>query len=346
MVELFPFSEYWWFYLSFVGLVVLLLALDLGVFHRKAHVVGFKEAATWSIVWICLSLLFNFALYNYALWKFEHDPRLLAIPGFDAGATAWRVSLEFLTGYVIEKALSVDNIFVFVMVFSYFGIPAKYQHRVLFFGILGALVFRAIFVAIGSALMQYHWVVVLFGVFLIFTGIKIFVAKEKPVNPEKNFLIRLLRRVLPVTPDLQGSHFFARVNGRTFATPLLIALIFLEATDVVFAVDSVPAIFAVTSEPLIVFTSNIFAILGLRALFFMLAGAVDKFYLLKYGLGAVLVFVGLKMVWLNQLFGGHFPIWLSLSIICAVLFLSVALSLAFPKRREAGTSEVRGATTD
>ncbi|HEU4934308.1 MAG TPA: TerC family protein [Pyrinomonadaceae bacterium] len=346
MVELFPFSEYWWFYLSFIGLVVLLLALDLGVFHRKAHAVGFKEAATWSAVWIGLSLLFNFALYNYASWKFSHDPRLLAIPGFEASAAAWQVSLEFLTGYVIEKALSVDNIFVFVMVFSYFSIPPKYQHRVLFFGILGALIFRAIFVAIGSALMQYKWVVVVFGVFLIFTGLKIFFAKEKPVDPEKNFLIRLLRRVLPVTPDLQGSKFFARVNGRTFATPLLIALIFLEATDVVFAVDSVPAIFAVTSEPLIVFTSNIFAILGLRALFFMLAGAVDKFHLLRYGLGAVLLFVGLKMVWLNQLFDGHFPIWLSLSIILAVLLLSVALSLAFPKRPESGHPEVSGATTD
>ena len=333
-MELFPFSEYWWFYLSFIGLVLLLLALDLGVFHRKAHAVGFKEAATWSVVWIGLSLLFNFVLYNYAAWKFSQDPRLLAIPGFDPSGAAWRVSLEFLTGYVIEKALSVDNIFVFVMVFSYFGIPAKYQHRVLFFGILGALVFRAIFVAIGSALMQYQWVVILFGVFLIFTGLKIFFAKEKPVDPEKNFLIRLLRRVLPVTPDLQGSKFFARVNGKTFATPLLIALLFLEATDVVFAVDSVPAIFAVTSEPLIVFTSNIFAILGLRAMFFMLAGAVDKFYLLKYGLGGVLLFVGLKMVWLNQLFDGHFPIWLSLGIISAVLFLSVALSLAFPKRQE------------
>ena len=346
MVELFPFSEYWWVYLSFIGLVVLLLALDLGVFHRKAHVVGFKEAATWSVVWICLSLLFNFGLYSYASWKFAQDPRLLAIPGFDASAAAWQVSLEFLTGYVIEKALSVDNIFVFVMVFSYFSIPAKYQHRVLFFGILGALVFRAIFVAIGSALMQYHWVVVVFGVFLIFTGLKIFFAKEKPVDPEKNFLIRLLRRVLPVTPELQGSHFFAKVNGRTFATPLLIALIFLEATDIVFAVDSVPAIFAVTNEPLIVFTSNIFAILGLRALFFMLAGAVDKFHLLRYGLGAVLVFVGLKMVWLNQLFDGHFPIWLSLTIILSVLVLSVVLSLAFPKRPEAGHSEVREATTD
>jgi len=331
MVELFPFSEYWWFYLSFVGLVVLLLAVDLGIFHRKAHAVGFREAATWSVVWIALSLLFNFLLYSYALWKFPQDPRLLAVPGFEPAAAAWRVSLEFLTGYVIEKSLSVDNIFVFVMVFSYFAIPAKYQHRVLFYGILGALMFRAIFVAVGAALMQYQWVVVFFGLFLIFTGLKIFAAKETTVDPDKNFLIRLLRRFVPVTPTLHGGKFLEKVNGRYFATPLLVALIFLEATDVIFAVDSVPAIFAVTKEPFIVFTSNIFAILGLRALFFMLAGAVDKFYLLRYGLGVVLVFVGLKMVWLNKLFDGHFPIWLSLSIIMGVIATSVLLSLAFPK---------------
>jgi len=336
MAELFPVSEYWWFYLAFVGLVGLLLALDLGVFHRKAHAVGFREAATWSVVWIALSLLFNFALYSYALWKFPQDPRLMAIPGFDPNAAAWRVSLEFLTGYVIEKSLSVDNIFVFVMVFSYFGIPAKYQHRVLFFGILGALIFRGIFVTLGAALMRYHWVVILFGAFLLFTGLKILVAKEKEVDPDKNFLIRLLRRFIPVTPNLQGGKFLTKLNGRHYATPLLIALIFLEATDVVFAVDSVPAIFAITNEPLIVFTSNIFAILGLRALFFMLAGAVDKFYLLKYGLGVVLVFVGLKMVWLNGLFDGKFPIVLSLGIILGVIGISVALSLLFPKKHSAG----------
>lgn len=331
MVELFPFSEYWWFYLSFVGLVCLLLALDLGVFHRKAHAVGFREAATWSVVWIALSLLFNLALYYFALWKFPQDARLMAVPGFDPSAAAWRVSLEFLTGYVIEKSLSVDNIFVFVMVFSYFSIPAKYQHRVLFYGILGALIFRGIFVALGAALMQYQWVVIVFGVFLIFTGIKILVAKEKEIDPDRNLLIRLLRRVIPVTPTLQGGHFFARVDGRRFATPLLVALLFLEATDVIFAVDSVPAIFAITHEPMIVFTSNIFAILGLRALFFMLAGAVDKFHLLKYGLGVVLMFVGLKMVWLNQLFDGHFPIVLSLGIITGVIAASIGLSLLFPK---------------
>jgi tellurite resistance protein TerC len=331
MVELFPFSEYWWFYLSFVGLVVLLLALDLGVFHRKAHAVGFREAATWSVVWIALSLLFNLLLYNFALWKLPQDARLISAPGFDPNAAAWRVSLEFLTGYVIEKSLSIDNIFVFVMVFSYFSIPAKYQHRVLFYGILGALIFRGIFVALGAALMQYHWVVIVFGLFLVFTGLKILFAREKEIDPERNFLIRLLRRVIPVTPTLQGGRFFSRVDGKRFATPLLVALIFLEATDVIFAVDSVPAIFAITNEPLIVFTSNIFAILGLRALYFMLAGAVDKFYLLKYGLGVVLVFVGLKMVWLNQLFDGKFPILLSLGIIAGVIAASVVLSLVFPK---------------
>lgn len=332
MVELFPFSEYWWFYLSFVGLVFLLLALDLGVFHRKAHAVGFREAATWTVVWIALSLLFNLGLYYFALWKFPQDARLMAVPGFDPNAAAWGVSLEFLTGYVIEKSLSVDNIFVFVMVFSYFSIPAKYQHRVLFYGILGALIFRGIFVALGAALMQYHWVVIVFGIFLIFTGLKILFAKEKEIDPERNLLIRLLRRVIPVTPTLQGGKFFAHVEGRNFATPLLVALLFLEATDVIFAVDSVPAIFAITHEPLIVFTSNIFAILGLRALFFMLAGAVDKFHLLKYGLGVVLVFVGLKMVWLNQVFDGKFPIVLSLGIIAGVIAASIVFSLLFPKK--------------
>src|SRR5215213_1093107 len=285
MVELFPFSEYWWFYAAFVGLVLVLLALDLGVFHRKAHAVGFLEAATWSVVWIALSLTFNFLLYQYALWKFPQDLRLMAIPGFDPNAAAWSVSLEFLTGYVIEKSLSVDNIFVFVMVFSYFAVPAKYQHRILFYGILGAIVFRAIFVAMGAALMQYHWVVVFFGGFLIFTGLKIILAKEKAPDPGRNWLVRLLRGAFPVTNELRGSSFCGRENGRLHATPLLVALVFLEATDIVFAVDSVPAIFAFTSEPLIVFTSNIFAILGLRALYFMLAGAVEKFHLLRYGLG-------------------------------------------------------------
>jgi tellurite resistance protein TerC len=334
MVVLFPFSEYWWFYVAFVGLVLLLLSLDLGVFHRKAHAVGFRESAIWSAVWIALALIFNLVLYQYALWKFPQDPRLMALPGFDPNAAAWRVALEFLTGYVVEKSLSVDNIFVFVIVFGYFGIPAKYQHRVLFYGILGALLFRAIFVVLGAALMRYHFVVIIFGVFLIVTGVKIFVVKEKPVEPDKNILIRLLRRLIPIQSELEGSKFFTRQFGRLVGTPMLVCLVCLEATDIVFAVDSVPAIFALTNEPLLVFTSNIFAILGLRSLYFMLAGAVDKFYLLRYGLGIVLVFVGLKMVWLDSLFGGKFPIGVSLGIVGVVIAGSVILSLIFARKVE------------
>lgn len=332
-VELFPFSEYWWIYLSFTGFVLLLLALDLGVFHKKAHIVSFKEAATWSVVWIALALLFNYALYRYALYAFALDGRLLAIPGFDPAASARQVGLEFLTGYIVEKSLSVDNIFVFVVVFSFFSIPPLYQHRVLFFGIIGALIFRAIFIALGSVLMSYGWIVIVFGVFLIATGIKMFFAPEKGIDPEKNPLIRLFRKFVPVTHELDGQNLFVRRAGILHATPLFICLLFVEFTDVIFAVDSVPAIFALTREPLIVFTSNVFAILGLRAMYFMLAGAMDKFYLLKYGLAVVLVFVGLKMVWLNELFGGKFPIGISLGIIIGVIGIAVLLSLLFPRTR-------------
>jgi tellurite resistance protein TerC len=342
MIELFPFADYWWFYLGFTGFVLLFLALDLGLFHRKAHEVSFREAATWSAVWVALALLFNLLLYQYALWKLPQDARLMAIPGFDPSAAAWRVSLEFLTGYIVEKSLSVDNIFVFVMVFGYFAIPAKYQHRVLFYGIIGALIFRAVFIALGSALMQYQWVVVIFGAFLILTGIKMMFAPEKGVEPDKNLLLRLLRRFMPVTSELHGQRFFVRANGVLCATPLFAALLFLEATDIIFAVDSVPAIFALTSEPLLVFTSNIFAILGLRSLYFMLAGAINQFHLLKYGLALVLVFVGLKMVWLNELFGGKFPISLSLGIISTIIAISVGVSLLFPKAGH----ETRGTNRD
>jgi tellurite resistance protein TerC len=334
-IDLFPFADYWWFYAGFTLFVLVLLSLDLGVFHRKAHAVGFREAATWSAVWIALALLFNFLLYQYALWQFPRDARLMATPGFDPSGAARRVGLEFLTGYIIEKSLSVDNIFIFVVVFSFFAIPAIYQHRVLFYGIIGALLFRAVFIAMGSVLMQYHWVILLFGAFLIITGIKMFFTPDKEIDPSGNFLLRLIRRFIPVTRSLRGQSFFVREGGKWLATPLFMALVFLEMTDVVFAVDSVPAIFALTNEPLIVFTSNIFAILGLRAMYFLLAGAVDKFHLLKYGLAVVLVFVGLKMMWLNDVYGGKFPISISLGIIGGVLFLSITLSLLFPKKEGA-----------
>jgi tellurite resistance protein TerC len=332
-MTLFPFAEYWWFYAGFTGFVVLLLVLDLGVFHRKSHAVSFKEASIWSVIWVSLALSFNYVLYRFALWKFPQNQRLMAIPGFDPSAAASQVSLEFLTGYVIEKSLSVDNIFIFVVIFGYFAVPAIYQHRVLFYGIIGAFLFRALFIAMGSMLMQYHWVILIFGAFLIITGIKMMFTSDKEIEPEKNLLIRLFKKFVPVVSEMHGKRFFVRINKVFHATPLFVALLFLEMTDIIFAVDSVPAIFAVTKEPMIVFTSNIFAILGLRAMYFMLAGAVDKFYLLKYGLAVVLVFVGLKMVWLNNLFDGKFPIILSLGIIIAVIAISVILSLLFPHKR-------------
>lgn len=322
MELLFPFGAYWWFYAAFTGFVALLLALDLGVFHRKAHAVGFREAAQWSVVWIALALTFNYVLYLYALNSFDDE------------AIARRVGLEFLAGYIVEKSLSVDNIFVFVVVFRYFHVSAKYQHRVLFFGILGAFLFRAIFISMGAVLMQYHWVVILFGALLLLTGVRMLFGGEKTIEPEKNPLIRMFRRFVPVSHEDHGQKFFVRKDGIVHATPLFIALLFLEATDIIFAVDSVPAIFALTSEPLIVFTSNIFAILGLRAMYFMLAGAIDRFWLLKYGLAAILIFVGLKMVWLNEAFGGKFPISLSLGIICGILAVTIVLSLLITPRRE------------
>ena len=338
-MNLFPFAEYWWFYGLFTLFVLGMLALDLGVFHRKEHKVSFKEASVWTGVWILLALGFNFLLYQYALWKFPQDPRLVSVAGFDPDAAAWTVSLEFLTGYVVEKSLSVDNIFVFVVVFGYFAIPAIYQHRVLFYGIVGALIFRAIFIGAGSWLMQFHWVIYLFGGFLIITGLKMMFGPEKEIDPEKNLFIRLFKRFVPVTNELHGKSFFVKKDGKWAATPLLIALLFLELTDVIFAVDSVPAIFAITAEPMIVFTSNIFAILGLRSMYFMLAGAVDKFYLLKYGLSLVLVFVGLKMVWLNDLYGGKFPVTWSLAFILLAIGISVVASLLFSKGASASTKD-------
>lgn len=333
-VQLFPFAEYWWVYIAFVAGIGALLAVDLGVFHRDAHEVSFKEAGAWVTVWISLALLFNFGLYRYSIWKFATNSRLLAIPGFDAEAAAWRVALEFLTGYIVEESLSVDNIFVFVVVFRYFGIPNRYQHRVLFYGILGAFVFRTLFIVAGSLLIRYQLIIYVFGAFLIITGVKLMFAGDEKVEPEKNPLIRLFKRFVPVTASLAGQCFFVRKNGVLYGTPLAVTLLFLEATDIIFAVDSVPAVFAITNEPLIVFTSNLAAIMGLRSIYFLLAGAIDKFHMLKYGLAVVLVFVGLKMVWLNDVYDGHFPIGMSLAFILVALAVSIVASLVFPKASE------------
>ena len=318
---LFPIADYWWFYVGFVVFVLGVLFLDLGVFHKKAHTVRFKEAAAWTTFWISLALIFNALFYYYASHKF----------GPEVGK---QLGLEFLTGFVVEKALAIDNVFVFAVVFTYFGIPAIYQHKILFYGILGALFFRAIFIALGSVLMAYQGVVIFFGVFLIFTGIKMFFAPEKPLEPEKNPVLKLLRKIVRITPNLDGDKLFTRQNGLLMATPLFVTLVFVEVSDIIFAGDSVPAIFALTKEPLVVFTSNIFAILGLRSMYFMVSGVLDKFHMLKYGLASVLIFVGLKMTWLNKVYNGHFPITWSLGIIALLIGGSVALSLLFPKVEE------------
>jgi tellurite resistance protein TerC len=290
---------------SFVALVLAMLALDLGVFHRKAHVVGFREALTWSVVWVALSLLFNV----FVAQRF----------GSERG-------LEFLTAYLIEKSLSIDNIFVFIVIFSALGIPAIHQHRVLFWGILSALVMRAVMIFAGSALLaRFHWLIYVFGAFLVLTGVKLFLQRGQEHRPEDSWAMRLARRLIPSTPRLDGERFFTRENGRRVATPLFMSLVLVEITDVIFAVDSIPAIFAITSDPFIVFTSNIFAILGLRSLYFLLGGVVDKFRFLKVGLAGVLVFVGLKMSLVDFY---KIPPAASLLVVLAILGTSIAASLA------------------
>jgi tellurite resistance protein TerC len=330
---LFPFVDYWSFYALFIVFVLAVLALDLGVFHKQAHEVSFKESSIWTAVWIGLAFVFNFLFYKYAHWQFSTDERYLAIPGFSPDEQAKTSALEFLTGFVVEKSLAIDNLFIFAVVFSYFAIPKIYQHRVLFWGIIGALIFRAIFIAMGSVLMQYKFVVLFFGVLLIATGFKMMFIGTKQENLDHNFIVKQLKKIFRVHPKIEGGRFFIKKDGLTYVTPLFLALIFIEITDIIFAVDSVPAIFAITKEPLIVFTSNIFAILGLRSMYFMLSGIMDRFIYIKYGLAAVLVFVGTKMVYLNDVFGGKFPIIWSLSIITLLIGSSIVVSIIVSNRK-------------
>ena len=290
-------------WIGFNVFVLALLAVDLGVFHRKAHAVSIKEATAWSIVWVSLAMIFNLGIY------------------FTWGE---QKALEFFTGYVIEKSLSVDNLFVFVMIFQYFSTPTEYQHRVLFWGILGALILRAIFIAAGSALLnQFHWMIYVFGAFLVFTGIKMLLQGDEKLKPERNPVVRLFERWVPMAREYHGQSFMIRTNGKTRATLLLLVLIVIETTDVIFAVDSIPAIFAVTQDSFIVYTSNVFAILGLRALYFMLAGVMQMFVYLKFGLSLVLCFVGAKML-LADIY--KIPIGASLAVIGTVLLLSIIAS--------------------
>jgi tellurite resistance protein TerC len=287
------------------GLIVLvMLTLDLGVFNRKAHAMSMREAAVWSAVWVGLALAFAGGIL---LW---YGPE---------------VAVQFLTGYLIEKALSVDNLFVFVVIFSAFAVPAAYQHRVLFWGVLGALVMRGALIALGTTMLSaFHWVFYLFGAFLIVTGFRMALHKEQKVHPSRNPLVRVARRLLPVTNDYEGAHFFAYREGRRAVTPLLLVVLLIESTDLVFALDSIPAIFAVSLDPFIVYTSNVFAILGLRSLYFLLAGSVQRFTYLKFGLAAVLVLVGAKML-LADIYPVHVAV--SLGLVATILAMSVAASL-------------------
>ena len=299
-----------WLWGGFNAFILIMLALDLGVFHRKAHVVTIKESLTWTCVWVAMALLFNAGILHYM---------------------GSEKALEFFTGYVIEKSLSVDNVFVIALLFSYFAVPTLYQHKVLFWGILGALVMRAAMIALGAKLItEFAWIIYIFGAFLILTGIKMIVKSEEEIHPERNPVVRLFKRFMPVTSEYRGDKFFIREKGILMATPLFVVLLLVEFTDLIFAVDSIPAIFAVTKDPFIVYTSNVFAILGLRSLYFALSGVLDKFHYLKVGLGVVLSFVGVKMLL------AHSP-WkidtlVSLGVIVIVLVASVVASLMWPKK--------------
>lgn len=303
-------------WVGFSVFVVTVLALDLGVFHRKSHDVSIKEALVWSAVWISLALIFNIGIY---IWRDSES------------------ALAFLTGYLLEKSLSVDNLFVFLLIFSYFSVPAGHQHKVLFWGILGALLIRALMIGVGVALLQmFHWLIYIVGGFLVITGFKMAFQKEEELHPENNPLVRIFRRLMPVTTEYHGDRFFVRQGGRLFATPLFIVLLIVEATDVVFAVDSIPAILAITTDPFIVYTSNVFAILGLRALFFALSGIMNLFHYLKVGLAVVLIFIGLKMV-LSELY--KVPIQFALLVVAGILALSIVASLVWPPAAEAELPE-------
>lgn len=299
-------------WIGFIAFVLLMLALDLGVFHRKSHEVKIKEALIWSAVWISIAMLFNYGIYVY-MGEIK--------------------AMEFLTGYVIEKSLSIDNLFVFIMIFSYFNVDKKYQHKVLFWGIIGALIMRSIFIFAGVALInKFHWIIYIFGAFLIFTGAKMLFQKDEKMDPDKNPLVRLFKRFYPVSDTMHGDRFFVKINAKTFATPLFVVLLLVEFTDLIFAVDSIPAIMAITSDPFIIFTSNVFAILGLRALYFALAGITQYFHYIKYGLSAILVFVGLKMVMVDFY---KIPVMASLFTILGILVISVVASLLLPKKEVA-----------
>lgn len=332
-MTLFPFAQYWWLYAAFLLIVFVILLLDLGVFNKTPHEPSFKEASLWTVAWVTLAGVINIGLYQYVLYKFTNNPHLLP-EGFTAPELASKLGLEFTAGYVVEKTLAIDNIFVFALVFSFFKVPVKFQHRVLFWGIIGALIFRGIFIALGSVLMQYHLVVVAFGILLMVTAIKIPFQKDEGDIGDK-WVIQMIKKLVPVYPDTANGSFVRVMDNRKGVTTLFLALMVIEVSDIIFAIDSVPAIFALTNEPLIVFTSNIMAILGLRSMYFMLSGFMDKFEYIKYGLASVLLFVGLKMSWFNGFYGPKIPITWSLLVIFTLISSSMLISLNSARKKKA-----------
>jgi tellurite resistance protein TerC len=309
----------WIFWILFLLFVFAMLALDLGVFHRKKHEVRFREAIGWTLVWVTLAGVFAILLYY-----FGHT-----ITGV-ATKPSSEMSLEFITGYLIEESLSVDNLFVFLVIFRYFAVPRKYQHGVLLWGVIGALVMRGIFILVGIKLLNaFSWIIYVFGAILIYSGIKLFRHDSGEINPEANIVLRWFRKLFRVTRDYEGEKFFVLRQGVRYATPLAVVLVLIETTDLLFATDSIPAVLAVTREPFIVFTSNVFAILGLRSLYFALAGMMELFHLLHYGLSIILIFIGLKMLASGFV---HIPIGVALGVVVGVLVISIVLSLLFPKK--------------
>ena len=331
-----------WFYVGFVALVCVFLALDLGVFHKEAHVVSTKEAAAWSAVWTACALAFAvFIYFAYgAHWQgLGLNVPIVGKPGETMTLTGAVAAEQYLTGYIIEWSLSVDNLFVIAIIFSYFAVPGKYQHRVLFWGILGALVMRGAMIALGAVLIQrFGWITYVFGAFLILTAIKMALAGDEGVHPDKNILVRMVRKIWPITSHYDGQHFFTKVAGtdgvlKRAATPLFLALVVVEFTDVVFAVDSVPAIFSITGDPFIVLTSNVFAIMGLRSLYFLLANMLSKFRYLKPALVLILVFVGIKMLLVHSTF--KIDTAVSLAVVVGLLGAGIAASLLIPAKEVA-----------
>jgi tellurite resistance protein TerC len=298
-------------WIGFIAFIILLLVIDLGVFHRKSHEVKIKEALIWTGVWILLALIFNYGVYVYM---------------------GKEKAVEFLAGYLIEKSLSIDNLFVFIMLFTFFDVKPQYQHKVLFWGIIGALIMRAIFIFSGVILIsKFHWIIYIFGAFLVFTGIKMLIQKDEKVSPDKNPLVRLFKKLFPVSDTMHGDKFFVKINAKTVATPLFIVLLVVEFTDLIFAVDSIPAILAISNDSFIIFTSNVFAILGLRALYFALAGITKLFHYLKYALSAILVFVGIKMLIVDLY---KIPVTYSLFAIVAMLLIAILFSYILPKKED------------